>query len=128
LKERHWNEVEMLLSIGVKNGESRAKIAALLPPSDKRITGRQSISFQGKNRQGQIDKTRNLLTYICSVLGTQPTMGKTPTSIISGTVDTPYPNGIKDFDAFMLENKVFSHAFTDLRMLRYTTGIELINK
>jgi len=43
----------------------------------------------------------------------------------SPRVETPYPDKITDFDEFMQENKIFSHAFTDLRTLRYTTDIEL---
>lgn len=128
LKQRHWEEVEQLLRIGVKNAVSRSKIAILLPPDDQRITGRQSVSFQGTNRQASIDRTRALLVHCSEAVGSEATMGETVTSVISGTHESFYPNRVEDFDELMVENQIFSHAFTDLRTLRFTTGIHLVGE
>jgi len=121
----HSRLVVELLDAGVSSTPSRARIAALLPPEQRALTGRQSIRYSPANPQNYVDKVRRVLQYIAAQVGSHPTMGKTTTSIISGKVETPYPNTINDFDEFMEQNKVFSHAFTDLRTLRYTTGIVL---
>lgn len=121
----HANVVVTLVDAGVSASPSRARIAALLPPEEQALTGRQSIRYSPANPQNYVDKIRNVLAYIASEVGSSPTMGKKATSTISGSVETPYPNTLSDFDIFMEENQVFSHAFTDLRTLRYTTGIVL---
>lgn len=121
----HAKVVVTLVDAGVSASASRARIAALLPPEQRGLTGRQSIRYSPANPQNYIDKIRKVLDYIAAEVGSSPSMGRTVTSTISGTVETPYPNTLSDFDDFMERNKVFSHAFTDLRTLRYTTGIVL---
>jgi len=46
---------------------------------------------------------------------------------ISGRVETTYPNSIpnRDFDQFMLDEEIFSHAIKSFRMIRYTTDFEV---
>lgn len=121
----HAKVVVALVDAGVSAAPSRARIAALLPPEERALTGRQSIRYSPANPQNYIDKVRNVLAYIAAEVGSSPTMGRKVTSTISGSVETPYPNTLSDFDDFMEKNHVFSHAFTDLRTLRYTTGIVL---
>jgi hypothetical protein len=65
------------------------------------------------------------LAYVSTTVGGRVQVGSKITETISGTVETPYPDKISDFDEFMLQNKIFSHAFTDLRTLRFTTGISI---
>ena len=121
----HARIVQRLLDAGVSNSASRAKIAALLPDDLKALTGRQSIRYTPHNPQQFVAKVAKVLAVIAEEVGTRPVMGRSFTKAIEGVVDTPYPNRIDDFDSFMVENAVFSHAFTDLRTLRYTTGISL---
>lgn len=121
----HSEVVATINSLGVSKTPSRAKIAALLPENLKALTGRQSVLFNIRNFQPSIDKVHSVLKYISSQVGSAPTMGRRHTQTISGIVETPYPNTIQNFDEFMVENQIFSHAFTDLRTLRYTRGINL---
>jgi hypothetical protein len=121
----HARIVRRLLEAGVSNSASRAKIASLLPEDLKALTGRQSIRYTSRNPQQFVSKVADVLTVIADEVETRPVMGKLCTKVIEGVVDTPYPDRIDDFDKFMLDNSVFSHAFTDLRTLRYTTGINL---
>ena len=46
---------------------------------------------------------------------------------ISGRVEKPYPNSIPkgDFDQFMLDEEIFSHAIKSFRMIRYTTDLRI---
>jgi hypothetical protein len=121
----HADLVSGLIAIGVSNSPSRAKIASLLPMDLQMLTGRQSIRIDSRNVQDGIDRVKKVLDYVATQVGSKPTMSSKHTSTISGVVDTPYPDKISNFDDFMIENEIFSHAFTDLRTLRYTTGIKL---
>jgi hypothetical protein len=123
--EVHKSVVERLVEAGVARTQSRAKIAALLPDHLRELTGKQSIQYKSQNPQKYIQSIRNVMDYISTVVGGKVQVGTRITETISGTVETPYPDKISDFDQFMLENKIFSHAFTDLRTLRYTTGISI---
>lgn len=121
---KHWELVLRLLNAGVSNTASRAKIAAQLPDHQKRLTGRQSINSRLKPAD-YIGKVRSVLELCASIVGTSPTIGSTVTDVIHGDVTTEYPDRIPDFDTLMTERQIFSHAFTDFRTLRYTTGINL---
>lgn len=125
--QTHSEVVAILNSLGVSKTPSRAKIAALLPEQLRALTGRQSVLFNIRDFQPSVDKVDLVLKYISSQVGSSPTMSQKHTKTVTGVVETPYPNTIKDFDQFMLENQIFSHAFTDLRTLRFTKGINLKN-
>ena len=60
-------------------------------------------------------------------MGQDPDLPESITMQISGRVETPYPNSIpnRDFDQFMLDEEIFSHAIKSFRMIRYTTDLEV---
>ena len=121
----HKKMVDELLSIGVSAQASRARIAQLLPEELKALTGRQGVRFLPTNKSVYVAKIKRILDYCATAVGSHPTMGEVPTSTISGVVETPYPDKIENFDEFMIENGIFSHAFTDQRSLKFTKGIRL---
>jgi len=121
----HADVVNRLISAGVTNGRSRSKIADGLSDDLQALTGRQGVRYQPKDPQSYADKVRSLQDLVAAEVGSTVLGGSSVSSIISGHVDTPYPDRISDFDEFMMENDVFSHAFTNQRTLRYTTGIRL---
>ena len=123
--ECHRATVEELLACGVSAQASRARIAELLPENLKALTGRQGVRYLPANQATYVEKISKILDYCAKAVGSHPTMGVEPTSTISGVVDSPYPNKILNFDDFMVENAIFSHAFTDQRSLKFTTGIKL---
>jgi hypothetical protein len=123
--EMHKSVVERLVESGVARTQSRAKIAALLPTSLRELTGKQSIQYKSQNPQKYVESIKSVLAYVSTTVGGRVQVGSKITETISGTVETPYPDKISDFDEFMLQNKIFSHAFTDLRTLRFTTGISI---
>jgi hypothetical protein len=123
--KRHAALVNALVEAGVSNGPSRATIARALPPNLRALTGRQSIRYGG-DAQRYVDRTKSVLDLCASIVGTDVDIGQNVTSVVSGTRTTPYPDRIDDFDEFMMENEIFSHAFTGLRTLSMTTGIQLI--
>lgn len=123
--DAHRVAVTNLLSVGVSATPSRAKIAALLPDELRALTGRQSIRYSKSNPQVYADRIRAVLRYVADAIGTNPSVGHVVTDVITGVVETPYPDRIDSLDAFMDENEVFSHAFTDFRTLRFTRGIQL---
>lgn len=121
----HKQVVDKLVGAGVGKNRSRAKIAELLPENKKELTGRQSIQYKPKNPKKYIDDISTVLSYIQNVVGSKVRIGSSIAGIVSGRVETPYPDKIANFDQFMSDNKIFSHAFTALRMLRFTTDIVL---
>lgn len=123
--EMHWRVVEKLHELGVMKQQSRAKIAQLLPIELKRLTGSQGPQFRVEGESRSIEATRRILGYCAAQVGSAPSMGKVPTWVVTGVVKTPYPDQIVSLDELMVEERIFSHAFTQLRMLRYTTEIDL---
>jgi hypothetical protein len=123
----HKKTIDELLALGIAPQTSRAKIAQLLPEDLKALTGRQSVRYLPTNQTAYVQKIRQVLDFCARSVGSRPTIGETPTVTISGVVDTPYPNKIENFDEFMVENDIFSHAFTELRALKFTSGIRLVD-
>jgi hypothetical protein len=123
----HKKTVDELLECGVSAQASRARIAQLLPDNFKALTGRQGVRYLPANHATYVAKIKRILEYCATAVGSRPTMGTAPTSIISGEVETPYPDKIGNFDEFMVENEIFSHAFTDQRSLKFTKGIRLVD-
>lgn len=121
----HRRVVAALLDAGVSKAPSRAKIAVLLPGEKRELTGRQGLQYRATNPDRFIQGVKSVLAYVASVVGSKVEIGSSITDVISGVVETPYPDKIVDFDAFMLENQIFSHAFTNQRTLRFTKGIAL---
>ena len=121
----HTKVVDDLSSRGVARAPSRAKIASLLPEKLRALTGSQSVQINPRNLQDSLESLNRVLDYISDHVGSKPRAGLKPTSIISGKVETPDPQSISNFDEFMMDNQIFSHAFTDFKTLRYTKGITL---
>ena len=121
----HQETMQVLIDAGVSPSASRATIARLLPDNLKALTGNQGIRYTAKNPQAYAQRIRDVLSVCASIVGTTPTMVADVTDIIDGAVESVYPNRVGDFDQLMLDEGIFSHAFTDFRTLRYTTGISL---
>lgn len=127
-KEFHKNHkeiIEKLISNGIQNSQSRSPKARLLDQDLRQLTGKQSI--HGRSSQKPLvfhEKTKLALTVIGDYIGAKPKIGTTVTKVISGKRQSFYPNRIDDFDKLMVEENIFSHAFTDLRTLSFTNQID----
>jgi hypothetical protein len=121
----HKDVIEKLVSNGVQNSQSRSPKAALLDPELKLLTGKQSIHGRSSQKPADFhEKTKSALKIIGEIVGMKPKIAKEVTKVISGKRHSFYPNRIENFDELMVEENIFSHAFTDLRTLSFTNQIE----
>jgi hypothetical protein len=121
----HRKFVNKLREIGYTS-QSRSPKANNLPQKLKNLTGSQSLTIRiTSNPQRYLDRIKLGLELISSYVGSHPEIGTKANYLLSGKRHTFYPNRIDDFDSMMVEEKMFSHAFTDLRTLSFTTGIVL---
>ena len=121
----HQDIVNKLREIGYTS-QSRSPKANNLPDELKSLTGSQSLTIRiTSNPQRYLDRIKLGLDLIGSHIGSRPEIGTTANFLLSGKRTSFYPNRIDDFDSMMVEEKMFSHAFTDLRTLSFTTGIGL---
>lgn len=121
----HQKIVNKLRDIGYSS-QSRSPKANNLPVDLKNLTGSQSLTIRiTSDPQRYLDRITQGLDLISSCIGSRPEIGLKSNTLISGTRTPFYPNRIDDFDSMMVEEKMFSHAFTDLRTLSFTTGLIL---
>jgi hypothetical protein len=121
----HKSLVDDLTDLGYKS-QSRSPKANQLSPELKYLTGHQSLNIRAiSNQQKYLTQTTQALEYISGIVGSKPSIGASATSIHSGTRKSEYPNRIEDLETLMVQEKIFSHAFTDLRTISYTTNLDL---
>ena len=128
----HANLVQRLLQRGVSTRTSRVADRGGLPEARRDLIGHQSISGQVRGLHTNAIElfTRRFVdcyAYIAEVVDSPPDVDAEghAGNAIKGSVSTPYPERIDDLDLFMESNQVFSHAITNRRTLRFTTGIDL---
>jgi hypothetical protein len=129
--QAHLRLIEDLLDLGISRRSSagRANLDHI-PERWRGMTGHQKIEFRrNSDFRTYILRVNRLLDYICRELGTNPMILDNISSIMQGTVETPYPNKIPfgTFDEKMVSEAMFSHAIVSNTELRYTTGISLKN-
>lgn len=118
----HTNLVEELIQAGINRkfaGTSKRKI----PDSLIELTGHQNIPYRkGQNLSIFLEKFNAVSATISdrTQFSTPPIRGIKHS--VSGNVEQMYPDHIRKgaFDHFLREKKIFSHAFTSQRELRYT--------
>lgn len=122
LHQRLANELHQ---IGYSS-QSRSPKAQNLPSELKGLTGRQSLTIRiTSNPLRYLERITLGLDLISGHIKSTPEIGTTVNFLMSGKRELLYPNRIEDFDSLMLEAKIFSHAFTDLRSLSYTVNLQL---
>lgn len=121
----HKKFTDELFKIGYSS-QSRSKKAQLLPDKLKPLVGRQSLTIRmTRDPARYLEKINQGLNIIGSHIKSTPVIGSKPQIIISGKRELLYPNRIEDFDKLMVDEQIFSHAFTDLRSLSYTVDLQL---
>lgn len=121
----HQKFADQLNDIGYSS-QSRSQKAKNLPTELKGLTGRQSLTIRiASNPLRYLQRIKQGLELIGSHIESTPEIGSEANFILSGKRELLYPNRVEDFDALMMEAKIFSHAFTDLRSLSYTTSLQL---
>lgn len=121
----HKSFAEELYKIGYSS-QSRSMRAQHLPSELKLLVGRQSLTIRITSDAGRyLNKIAEGLKLIGSHIGSTPKIGSTPQEILSGKRELIYPNRIESLDKLMIDEQIFSHAFTDLRSLSYTVNLHL---
>lgn len=114
-----------LEEIGYKS-QSRSQKAKLLPDELKSLVGRQSLTIRlSSDANKYLEKIRSGIALISSLIGSAPQIGTQAGLYVQGNRELLYPNRIKNFDELMVEEEIFSHAFTDFRSLSYTVGLDI---
>lgn len=122
----HTSLVEELIQAGINKKSSQVK-QHQLPDSLVQLTGHQNIPY--RIRQNLTTFCERLNTVIAVIgNGTQfsiPPINEVKHSV-TGNGQPMYPNQILrgEFDRFLEEKKIFSHAFTSQTVFRYTTMLE----
>jgi hypothetical protein len=110
----------------VRSASSRRQGLGGLPEAWQSLTGRQAINGQAAGNTGVfVQRFHEVMDIIGRGLGVEPDVGETATGVLSGRVETPYPNQVRDLDELMMSEPIFSHAIVDQRKLRYTTDLVL---
>ena len=114
-----------LFEIGYSS-QSRSTKAQLLPPELKPLVGRQSLTIRITSDSARyLGKITQGLNLIGGHMNSTPEIGTKPQLLMSGKRELLYPNRIDDFDKLMIDEQIFSHAFTDFRSLSYTVNLHL---
>jgi hypothetical protein len=121
----HKKFSDELLKIGYSSS-SRATKATMLPPNLKPLVGRQSLMIRiTSNYERYLGKITEGLNLIGGHINSTPEIGIKPQILISGKRELLYPNRIENLDQLMIDEQIFSHAFTNLRSLSYTVNLHL---
>jgi hypothetical protein len=121
----HKKFTDQLFKIGYSS-QSRSSKAQLLPAALKPLVGRQSLTIRiTSDSTRYLKKITEGLHLIGGHIKSTPKIGSTAEVLMSGKRELLYPNRIDDFDQLMIEEQIFSHAFTDLKSLSYTVNLHL---
>ena len=121
----HKKFTDQLFKIGYSS-QSRSTKAQLLPAELKPLVGRQSLTIRiTSDSTRYLKKITEGLHLIGGHIKSTPEIGTSAQALMSGKRELLYPNRIDDFDQLMVEEQIFSHAFTDFRSLSYTVNLHL---
>lgn len=121
----HKKFTDQLFKIGYSS-QSRSTKAQLLPAELKPLVGRQSLTIRiTSDSTRYLKKITEGLHLIGGHIESTPEIGTSAQALMSGKRELLYPNRIDDFDQLMIDEQIFSHAFTDFRSLSYTVNLHL---
>ncbi|MDD9799982.1 MAG: hypothetical protein OXU29_05920 [Gammaproteobacteria bacterium] len=123
--QAHSMLVRRLIEAGINKRSSQTSQRAI-PRRWEALIGHQSIPFRkGQDSDIFIRKVNNVVRVIADISRFDAGKLGHVKEILAGEVETPYPDFLNkaNFDSFMVEKKIFSHAFVSNRQLRYTTDL-----
>jgi hypothetical protein len=125
----HRRIVDELVALGVSKRTSKSASSSLIPPDWRGLQGKQSISYR-KNSDPQewLSQFNGVLSYISRTTQWQIVLPKRVTEMHRGMVLELSNRGeVKDgdFDQFMYDEDIFSHAITGAGTMRFTKRIKI---
>ena len=127
--EGHSQMVDELIHLGVAKRSSRSGSSSLIPHDWRNLQGKQSISYR-KNSDPQewLAKFNGILSYISSTTNWMIELPRFVSEMHRGLVLVlPNRGEIKDgeFDQFMYDEEIFSHAITGAGTMRFTKRLSI---
>ena len=128
----HSQMVEELIQLGVAKRSSRSGSSSLIPEDWRNLQGKQSISYR-KNSDPQewLMKFNGVMQYVSSATNWKLQLPQFVSEMHRGLVLELSNRGeIKDgeFDQFMYDEKIFSHAITGAGTMRFTKRLSISDK
>ena len=125
----HRRIVDQLISLGVSKRTSKTASSSLIPPDWRVLQGKQSISYR-KNSDPQewLSQFTGVLSYISRTTRWHIDLPKRVTEMHRGMVLELSNRGeVKDgdFDQFMYDEDIFSHAITGAGTMRFTKRLSI---
>lgn len=125
----HRQMVNDLVDLGIAKRGSRTSPSSLIPTDWKELQGKQSISYR-KNLDPQVwlTKFNGILRYVISETDWNINIPQFVTSMYRGLVlEISNRGDIKDgdFDQFLFDEDIFSHAITGAGTMRFTKKITI---
>ncbi|HIB23095.1 MAG TPA: hypothetical protein EYO22_00055 [Candidatus Poseidoniales archaeon] len=125
----HSEMVEELIQLGVAKRGSRSGTSSLIPEGWQKLQGKQSISYR-KNSDPQewLAKFNGITQYVSSATNWKLQLPQCVSSMYRGLVLELSNRGeIKDgeFDQFMYDEEIFSHAITGAGTMRFTKRLSI---
>jgi hypothetical protein len=128
----HQRIVDELISLGVSKRTSKTASSSLIPPGWRGLQGKQSISYRkNTNPQDWLNQFNGVLSYISQTTQWHIDLPRRVTEMHRGMVLELSNRGeVKDgeFDQFMYDEDIFSHAITGAGTMRFTKRISILDK
>ena len=130
--EGHSKMVDELIHLGIAKRSSRSGASSLIPEDWRNIQGKQSISYR-KNSDPQewLEKFNGILNYVSSTTNWGIELPRFVSEMHKGLVLELSNRGeVKDgeFDQFMYDEEIFSHAITGAGTMRFTKRLSIKDK
>mgnify|MGYP001160123999 FL=1 len=130
--EGHSKMVDELINLGVAKRTSRSGRSSLIPEDWQNLQGKQSISYRkNSNPQEWLEKFSGILNYVISSTNWRMEIPQFVSEMHRGFVLELSNRGeVKDgdFDQFMYDEDVFSHAITGSGTMRFTKRISIADE
>ena len=125
----HSKVIQDLLSLGVEKRSSRSNDSSLIPKEWRILQGNQSIPYK-KNKcpQEWLTKFNRVLEYVSRNTNWNIQSPKAVSEMHRGLVLAVTNRGEiedGDFDQFMFDEEIFSHAITSSGTMRFTKHISI---
>jgi hypothetical protein len=128
----HSQMVEELIRLGIAKRSSRSGTSSLIPEDWRNLQGKQSISYR-KNSDPQewLGKFNGILNYVISNTNWKIETPRFVSKMHRGLVLELSNRGeVKDgeFDQFMYDEQIFSHAITGAGTMRFTKRLSITDE
>ena len=128
----HSSVVDDLISLGVAKRSSRSGSSSLIPSRWQNLQGKQSINYRKNSPPNEwLTKFNGILRYVSKTTNWNIEIPSLVTEMYRGLVLEVSNRGEiedGDFDQFMFDENIFSHAITGAGTMRFTKNLKITDK